>query len=134
MEKETKELFIKNAIYMPNGLRVINLTSINLYFDDGFVLPKGNKEILEMLLPVPVKVKETIKGTATIETINYMPNELIFDEEFLDFIDDEDVYFLCSHITCNTYNHHRFIMTQVKYREDGRKLAYASRFTNYRTE
>jgi len=130
MLKELQKKIIENAIIMTNGMKVVNLTSINLFFDDGSIVPKGNKEILDIFLPKPViGNKKIINGGIEIEQVNFMPSELIYDKDFLDFIENENIYFIGSHITCLAYKHPRFIMTQIKYKDNGKKVGLANKFT-----
>jgi len=128
-KNELKKKIIENMVVLPSGMKVVNLTSINLFFDDGFVVPKGNKELLTELLPIAVTVEKKIAGNVTIEVISYQGAEPFDDEDFMNFIEDENVYFIGSHITCSTYRHPRVIMTKIVYKENGKKLGIANQFT-----
>lgn len=122
---------LENVVILPFGLKVINLTSKNLYFDDGSVLPKGNPEVLSELLPIPVKGGEKKQGGITIESYFYQASPIFFEDWFQEFIENENIYFIGSHITCSTYSHPRVLMTQIIYNNNGKKIASSKMFSTH---
>lgn len=135
-----KDLVLSSKTVLKNGFKIVNICPKEMKFDDGTVAPSGLHRLLQLFVAKPYEVDVDFIDDLEVELVStefevgWRWREL--DEElkndFWEWIEDNDIWFVGSKITLDTFKNYRVISTILNNKFRPAKVARSDKFNVWR--